>query len=1262
MKIKTFSRLTWFGLGIPLLQLFLSVKQPQAADTDAERQKIMEKLGKLRDKKQGMLRKQEEKLGQIDRKVGENRAQSIALFEKIIQSREKNPRIADALFQLGELYLEESNERFSHAMEEYERAEKLYEKKKIANPPASPMRDYSKSIKVMKRLVSEYPQFPNRDNALYRLASILSLVGLIDDAFVYFNDIVLNYPYSPNQPVAHLRVGEYYFFNRDVHQALEHYQKTISFYERQGNISQNWTNYSLALFRIAHCYYRVSSYQQAIEKFFEYIENCESGIFQKCDFLEESIEYIAICYADQAGGTQQARRFLESKGGKKFDAKIYFLIGSKNRKNNQLEEALAAFQYLMERYPYYTEAPTAQMMVIECLHLQKKYDEANQAREVLVDQYSRNSKWAQMNSNSPQLLAKADKAAEEALAFLPLYYHELAQKTKNKEYLRKAIPRYHEFLRKFSNSRLKSYEYNYYLAEALYELEDLLNAGKQYMVVVEADTTGFGVLLKQAEKESREESEKGDKKKGGGAKIAVINKERACYNAITCFEKAREAAVKERSISDEIAFSHKETEALVIALQKYKQLFPQGPDLVNIMMLEAQLYYNAKQYNLAINAFESIINRFSRHAHAMTSRRMLAQSYTLAGEFKKAEEGLKYLVASILPTDTSYQKVIDQIAAAIYKSAEQLKAQNKSLEAAREFKRVMSEFPKSNIADQALFEAGLIYENQKEYRSAALTYEDLVNRYPQSKYKIDALAMAADNFKKLFDYKNAARIYLMVVQRFPEEKQVVPALLSAADCYEKVEDWGEAADTYKDIAKKFPRHAVADTVLYNAGLLYEKSKRWEDAIGTYSLLESNYPKSDYAAEASYSIALNYQNRKDIVNMVKAFDHFAAKYSYDKAKVFDALLKSAEAYQDLNRDREYYQKLDEIVEFYRKYGRRENLEVNTAARAQFYIAYRRVPEYNKLKFTGSKKEIDKNIKAKQNLLKEILKDLALTIKYEAEEWTLKATMATAELFENYAETFSDQEIPKMSQDQLIATKYNIQKGLENYYAKAAEYYFNNVELGQKFSVENDLIDLSKNKFTQMLYQHGKIYETVGEIIVRSPIPQDLPKEKQEEYKYKLQDAQIKAEEKAAEIYAAALKQVYELSLDNEWTEKIKSRIQKINPNHAALNLVLKPKAVKVAEAEEPRPTQAAVPEIREERPMVPATTPFQKELERRLDRIRSIAGRNIPERDKVIQLKSMENDARRSMKQVSFEIDGLKKRIREMEGKIRDLKDEIGKKS
>jgi len=193
------------------------------------------------------------------------------------------------------------------------------------------------------------------------------------------------------------------------------------------------------------------------------------------------------------------------------------------------------------------------------------------------------------------------------------------------------------------------------------------------------------------------------------------------------------------------------------------------------------------------------------------------------GKWSDAEKALNRAVLEFSPGDA-------RVARAHFYLGEALFAQNRQLEAAREFRKASDETPNDPIAPEALLRLGDVYadlwrrpELDPTYGQTALsTYQELLNRYPESnaakrgQVRVSELneRFAAKSYKAAMFYLrlkayDSAILYLKdLVANYPKTVVVPEALVRLVQAYRALgyrEDVQETCDYIRRFHPQAPK-------------------------------------------------------------------------------------------------------------------------------------------------------------------------------------------------------------------------------------------------------------------------------------------------------------------------------------------------------------------------------------------------------------------------------------------------------------------------
>jgi len=108
---------------------------------------------------------------------------------------------------------------------------------------------------------------------------------------------------------------------------------------------------------------------------------------------------------------------------------------------------------------------------------------------------------------------------------------------------------------------------------------------------------------------------------------------------------------------------------------------------------------------------------------------------------------------------------------ALYNNTLQLYQQGNFEAARKEAQSFLAKYPKSELADNALFLVGEAYYSEKRYKEAIETYQQVLDRYPKGNKVPSALLKQAGSFQQLGDATAARILYERLVESHPGSPQ-----------------------------------------------------------------------------------------------------------------------------------------------------------------------------------------------------------------------------------------------------------------------------------------------------------------------------------------------------------------------------------------------------------------------------------------------------------------------------------------------------------
>jgi outer membrane protein assembly factor BamD (BamD/ComL family) len=149
---------------------------------------------------------------------------------------------------------------------------------------------------------------------------------------------------------------------------------------------------------------------------------------------------------------------------------------------------------------------------------------------------------------------------------------------------------------------------------------------------------------------------------------------------------------------------------------------------------QGKVQYDNNRFDQALATFDLVIRRFPENPVAEYAANLSLDILNLKKDYAGLEKlARRYAADEVLMRYESLREVIGKLLPQIsLKKAQQLLDKKKYPEAAKAFLKVAAEFPKSDIADSAVYNAALCYEKAKITKRSLEIHRRLIREYPQS--------------------------------------------------------------------------------------------------------------------------------------------------------------------------------------------------------------------------------------------------------------------------------------------------------------------------------------------------------------------------------------------------------------------------------------------------------------------------------------------------------------------------------------------------
>ena len=755
--------------------------------------------------------------------ISKIRQQQISKLETLL----KNPYYenkAEVYFRLAESHWQEGLYQYLQARKTYDNEIDRFNEGTLSQKPAEPTEDYSVSLEYYRKVLREFPNYGRIDEVIFHLGKGALKEGknrgdrnLGREGAEYLKRLVQNFPKSRFIAKAHLAMGEYYFENNSLYYAKVNYEKIISNFPKS-------SMYNYALYKLGWVYFNLHEFEKTIETFQQVVAQVSKfkgkGIVE---FRDQALNDLVVTYAEIEEGWKLAREyFLEVLPEDKTYKKLRALGNLYIAQDNDFE-AIALFRHFMDR-----EKSTKNIVEYFTIILQihKKVNDVDSLDRVTMEAlgyFKENGTWRTVNlSKNPEAVKEADTLTHGYLYWLANHYHREAQRLKSADFYKKAADKYAVYLTQYGEWE-KAYVVNFYYAEILYErLKNYVVAKEQYHKVIERDTKGefvedaaLGVIHCVEEIMVAKGMRKRAKK---GKDIEVIKVD----------PKKRDAPIPETDLHEleveYVAASDKYVDLLTDLIKdpEIRKKNPErGEKIPEIMYISAQVFYKHGKFRDAVKRLKVLFAYDPRSKFAAYGVFTLLDAYQRLKQWPKVEEWARNLIKAKNFKVRKKRELQKIVAIAMTENARLLSSERKYGDAIVEAMRVYKEFRKEKkTASKALFNVAALYEGQKNVEMAVKTYNRVVREFPKEDVAPEAMYTIGLIYESQTQFVKAAKSFTKL-QKFTKYEHTPDALQNAGLIREALGEFDAAIVSYKKFIKLFPKNEDVPKLDLRIARIYE---------------------------------------------------------------------------------------------------------------------------------------------------------------------------------------------------------------------------------------------------------------------------------------------------------------------------------------------------------------------------------------------------------------------------------------------------------
>jgi len=708
---------------------------------------------------QGLIQQRQSQTSALQGRIRRAAETCAGLFEDYLANFPESRFSADVLVRLAQLYYDIDNATY---------LDRIATAGFDSTSTGYVLEDYSRSIELYNRVLTNYPGSEVEDVALYSLGYCQDKMGDPQGAVASYRRLLREHPQSLLAPETEIRAGDFYFDSFQFDSARVFYEKILQYPAADPDIFQ------LGVYKLGWTYYLLNDYLRSAATFAYLIQDSDLmdslGIPRRGGAMtNEAIEYIAHDFMEQPSlpSVSLATRFLDSFDQDSVSYRVLNQMGDFYEEQGYWADAIDAYAALLQRFPGSPQAPFIQVKIASAYEGAGNLELATQAREQLVEQYGAGSSWAS-EYGTTQTATVVDSIRAVSLEQTIAYYH--AQAVENRDDLTLSRQDYEAladrigtYLHDYPQSK-QNYDFRFFLGDAYYALGRFVDAGDAYMAVA-LDSS------------------------------SAARQEDACINACGSFF----TAYAQQPGIDSALVRQKQIDATNL----YMSRFPNGQYVDQFLFAAAGNAYNASDYEAARTEYMTLYNNYPSSQYVARSARFVAAAYEAQEMFSQAEEWYGKAADASARTGEDLGENFDLLAAqAAYRDASAL-AESQDvqtlIEAAHRYEESANSHPESAVAPNALYDAAETYAKAGAIDDAMRVFDDLARRYPQSELAPQGLLRSAFIARDTGRFIDAGNIYLAAFRQFPTAPDMGTALYSAAVSYEDGQRMDLAIQVYDQI-------------------------------------------------------------------------------------------------------------------------------------------------------------------------------------------------------------------------------------------------------------------------------------------------------------------------------------------------------------------------------------------------------------------------------------------------------------------------------
>ncbi|MDX1453179.1 MAG: tetratricopeptide repeat protein, partial [Oleiphilaceae bacterium] len=621
-------------------------------------------------------------------------------------------------------------------------------------------------------LLQQTPDRAENDRVLYQLAKTYDLQGKVDEQLSTLDRLVTEYPGTPYLAEAQFRRGEILFTDGRYAEAEQAFAAVIEIEQGKGVASSFLANshYMRGWSRFKQNRYEAAlhSYAAVLDLVMPEQPEAQAVESKHRTMVEDLFRVMGLSF-NYLGGADAVEDLFERLGSKPWEILVYHRYSDLLLDKEQYSDAIAVYEAYIANHPLTLWAPRYQIRIIETLQRAGFRSDIQEQKVRFVREYAKGGAfWAE---HSDDELTYVKEQLEWLLPELANRHYVKAQRSKGAE-------------------RRSEYE------SAIVYLSAFVDTFPAHPRAAE-----HWLLLGESAQQLQDWPQ------------AIAGFEQAGY-AYPEFEQAAEAAYASVLAYDSYLASLKQRQPKQVqALRAEQQLarlrfvdHHSGDARASDVLYLALLYdFDGKDYPTAVTRAQRLIDWQPRPSNKLVLEAAIIKAHSLFAlrDNLLAEQAYQDVLVVMPLDDQRHTAMVENLAASVYRQAEDRLAAGDKAAAVDEFLRVGKVAPSSSLRPNAEYDALNFLMELEQWPRAIQVMTDFRARYPQHVQINTLVPKLALAYRETEQWELAANELKKLFELAETEEERRDALQIAAELYDRAGNTEQAILSYRKWANTY---------------------------------------------------------------------------------------------------------------------------------------------------------------------------------------------------------------------------------------------------------------------------------------------------------------------------------------------------------------------------------------------------------------------------------------------------------------------------